>query len=385
MIIISKKLTGLSHDIHVDIGMGLSDALWLGDPSKHCSVENLSSILRYDQEWIMCASSLKAYKLLGVASHDVRWAHALGAGRFKQCLLQHVESIKDLITAAGEYLGTFCNIAGLLDRLEGGYITDSDIRGLILKVQVESTRSTINSMSLPSSPSAYDMCGTVTGRFVVRSGPRILTLPKRARSYIIPEHGGTVMISDFRSLEPRIASIIAGHKPNDDVYADMANNLECDIPRELVKLSTLSAMYGAARHRIEKSIGPDAGKVIRHVRNSLSISRITRALTLEYSNAGYIKNIFGRPIFSKDVSATTLYSHFIQSSANDTAMLGFSTMISNLHDLGIHVYPKFVIHDALVFELITDDLNIQQDPVFCHIEIDELGTFPIETSVLNDR
>jgi len=216
----------------------------------------------------------------------------------------------------------------------------------------------------------YNLTDTVSGRLKVISGPEILRLNKELKSIIRSRFkNGKIVQFDYVALEPRLALILAGHKVSNDIYSDINFMLfDGKLSREIVKVSTLSVMYGAGAQSLEEKTGlpiNDCKSIIKQLKEFFGIHKITKKLIEDYKSKKIIKNHFGRAIYPESCEGHKLYSNFIQSSAVDAVMIGFSNIINFIltfeeKDMAI---PIFVIHDNLGIDFhpsIFSDFNLQK-------------------------
>ena len=92
----------------------------------------------------------------------------------------------------------------------------------------------------------YAKYSNVSGRLVVKKGPRILTLPSRHRSILKSRfENGNLYSIDFSALEPRITANLSGTESGNDIYEDILNLLSYDADRSVIKKAVISSIYGA--------------------------------------------------------------------------------------------------------------------------------------------
>ena len=216
----------------------------------------------------------------------------------------------------------------------------------------------------------YNLTDTVSGRLKVSSGPEILRLNKELKSIIRSRYkNGKIVQFDYVALEPRLALILAGHKVSNDIYSDINFMLfDGKLSREIVKVSTLSVMYGAGAQSLELKTGlpiSDCKLIIKQLKEFFGIHKITKSLIEEYKNKKIIKNHFGRALYPESCEGHKLYSNFIQSSAVDAVMIGFSNIINliSTFDEKDMAIPIFVIHDNIGIDFhpsFFSDNNIQK-------------------------
>ena len=229
----------------------------------------------------------------------------------------------------------------------------------------------------------YSQPSTSTGRLTVKKGPSILTLPAKCRDAIRSRHpSGRVIQIDFVSLEPRVAKYLAGFDAPKDIYTDMCETLfNGSIDRKTAKLSTLSALYGVSSKRLDTFLGPgkNAKHIIRSVRRYFGLERIESELKNKMISQGNIENALGRPLFPDTTSSHVLVSHYIQSSAVDIALCGFSDLLNNFEVLGVTIDPLYIIHDALVIDVPESQYNAVKSIAAAGVT-NTLGHFPVGIS-----
>ena len=234
----------------------------------------------------------------------------------------------------------------------------------------------------------YDKTATSTGRLVVDSGPRILTLPTRCRDIVGSRypHGLPLQV-DFISIEPRVALFVNGVEPPRDIYSFIASELfDNKLDRSQVKLATLCALYGVSEHRLRKMLGNEfeTRQVITGLKEFFGFNKQVRLLKDELSERGYITNTFGRPIVVDDLNDNIIFNHFIQSSATEASILGFHQLFEMMKRQELDCIPIFLIHDALVID--TNKKFMDSIIKLCHggIDIPGLGNFPVDIKDLSE-
>ena len=86
--------------------------------------------------------------------------------------------------------------------------------------------------------------------------------------------------------------------------------------------------------------------------------RLSKAkLVRQLKEKGYITNVYGRIIKPKKTAPHLLYNYFIQSSAVDAALLGFSNGIDLAKKNEWKVRPLFIIHDAMIIDVHPDSMQ----------------------------
>jgi len=173
-------------------------------------------------------------------------------------------------------------------------------------------------------PVRYDR-KTKTGRLRVVSGPSVLTIRAEHRNLV----SGCRQI-DFKNMEPRLLLAFLGKEVDGDLYENIQKELNIKGDRSYVKVSIISSLYGS--------------RVVPEISRFFAMDEWIKQL--EASKEKHIlKNYFGRPINVKDVHGHHLLSLWLQSSAADAALLGFSRFFKENPTL----VPHWIIHDACIF------------------------------------
>jgi hypothetical protein len=94
-----------------------------------------------------------------------------------------------------------------------------------------------------------------------------------------------------------------------------------------------------------------SGEQITELKQYFGVQDIEKMLVDDYQTNECIFNAFGRPIFPSTAERHVLFNNFVQSSAAECAVLGFSNLCESLRGLGVQFEPMFVIHDALMVDI----------------------------------
>lgn len=230
----------------------------------------------------------------------------------------------------------------------------------------------------------YNNSSNISGRIIVEKGPNILTLPKRCRSIFESRFlKGKLVSVDFSNLEPRLCLKLSGSKGGNDLYEDIKNQLDfdIDIDRSIIKRAVISVLYGS-NHENLKNISSSKSKKIFEIINEYFNIEYLIELSSRFDNQGIRRNYFGRPIWNEnEEKQNIIMNNYIQSSAVDIALTYFSNLVLNL-DIEKSV-PVFIIHDAIVFDVEDNYLNVFNDIISKGYDCPELGHFPVTTSTFN--
>lgn len=177
---------------------------------------------------------------------------------------------------------------------------------------------------------------TSTGRLRVQEGPRVLTLAKEHRRIVKSRfNSGRIMSVDFVSLEPRLALHATGRKSGIDPYQEVADRL--GVSRASAKIATISFLYGAG--------GDESTKA--KIRDAFGADDLLKRIRSE----GWF-NAFGRPL--PECEDRLMIPHWVQSSAVDVALQGFSSITD---DLPSGIVPLFMVHDELFLDVRSDRID----------------------------
>lgn len=212
----------------------------------------------------------------------------------------------------------------------------------------------------------YDRFGTITGRLKIAKGPNILNLKKEYRHVLESRFGenGKIYYFDYSSLEPRTILSVKG-KTNipQDIYSHILKelNLINKVPREAIKVAVLSKIYGSSDAAIAKQLNKIVSypeDIIKMVVEYFGIEQLRQTITEQYyKNDGmHIENQYGRHIQCEDTPAYRLLNYYVQSTAVDIAMLGFTNIVNRVALAGLQEYivPIFILHDAIFFDIHND-------------------------------
>lgn len=281
-----------------------------------------------------------------------------------------------------DYLQSWLQIKKFLDGLHRAKIDAGSLRDLI-SARSENDTKTIESF-LPARdgfarPIKYNMCGTVTGRLTVESGPHVLTAHHSVRNCIRSSYQhGKIYYVDFTSMEPRIAMIVAGKRAPEDVYNDILEEFP-DLSRESAKLVLLTALYGGQPAKIAESIGDIslAKKALSFVRSHFDVPKLERNLA-DQAESGIVKNALGRPLREAVKNQRVRTNYFLQSSAAELSILLFSRLCSRFPE---GVKPLFVIHDALIVD-VSQEVDSDFLSAACGLEWSN-SPMPVKVEVLS--
>jgi len=231
----------------------------------------------------------------------------------------------------------------------------------------------------------YSTLDTITGRLSILSGPNILLLKKDYRDVLESRFGteGKIVYLDFSSLEPRVLMAIsnldrAKGLPQ-DIYAKFKEEMGLEnLDRNTVKIALISQLYGANEEtlyrQLEKKIS-DPEEFISSIQDYFGIEKTRTFLKEQFINSGnkHIQNYYGRYITCPDVKPYVLLNYYIQSTAVDVALQGFTKIIKKIYSAQLQdiIVPMFVLHDALI-------LDVHQDAYDAIPKLCKLGSTKIK-------
>ena len=210
--------------------------------------------------------------------------------------------------------------------------------------------------------SVYSFSGTVTGRMTIESGPNILTLKKDDRNIFKSRFkNGRILEIDLQSAEPRVALSMFGKEVDGDIYSEIIKSLDMNISRDISKIATLSALYGASHHSLSNYVSntSDAIRIIDAVKDYFGVRHLEKMITEQHNKKSYITNTHGRKIFSDSASI----NHLIQSSTVDVSFDVFEIILEKIKELKIDAVPVYIIHDAIIFDV--NEKNLEEIYKIC--------------------
>ena len=149
--------------------------------------------------------------------------------------------------------------------------------------------------------------------------------------------------------------------------------------RSSIKQAVISSLYGSSSSSLSESLGGrlQALELIKEVKKYFQVPEMVSMIRSSMArSAGRLHNYYGRPlVHAKDSeSDAKLISHYLQSTAVDVALLGFSDLCDRLKSHNSH--PIYVIHDALLVDVPrSSETNFLEQ---CNLGIDlEVGHFEL--------
>jgi len=358
------------------------------------SIQTLLEVLGEDPIHMFPEEQKKAFNEIvpDGLSCPIPWRWVLGEKKFMDLLNNALERSRINVCALEEskYEQTYKMIRNFLLSLQEplvdidklAYYIKNNKKGMTVEASLRSFVSKTNK----APKIVYDQAGTATGRLTVKRGPRILTLPSRYRDIIKAAPGCEVVQIDLVSAEPRTALYVAGKEAKGDVYEQISADLNLSVERDVVKVASLSALYGAGSSSLSTLLGskPKAQRVINSLRSHFGVQRIESQLVADLKTNGYITNLFGRKLMTRKDEYQKVYSHFMQSTTSDAAICMFSQACELLRKEDPNFKPFYVIHDALVCE-VTSNLRPRLEEMTQKLSLGSVGLYTTKmTSVSNN-
>ena len=386
--LISKNFLGTDADFVIENEMGKwsNDASGveyvIGDPKSALSVDQLLSL--YGIEIPSVATDRFRTAMNVVGSQAPPWQKIIPRK-------EYISRFRDLVSKAqsavsvlqgNEYSSFFLKSNSVFSSLVPSHVDVAALDSYLAEQDVAALRSVKRLLSGSVLPAPnYNRVKTKTGRLTIVEGPQILTLKKEFRSVFKSSfEGGSLYEIDFVSLEPRVALNLAkGDDSQDDVYKCFVDTHDLQITRDTAKLAVLCALYGAGTSKLTRVLKQDNSKVTaRQLLSKISaffgVNDLTDVLKSQ-SKSGYITNYFGRPIEIDDNRGSILVNNFLQSTASDLAIHAFSSFSE---DKKFPALPVFIIHDALVVDVMPGNEVALEDYLKDGFTHEKLGRFPLK-------
>jgi len=229
----------------------------------------------------------------------------------------------------------------------------------------------------------YTRTDTTTGRLSSKSQANILTLPRKYRNIFKTSFKeGKIIYIDFVSLEPRVMRKLGGFDCSGDIYEEIAESLEIDVDRSIIKQAVISAVYGSSKKALYNKMSKDkVDQLCDFIHDYLKVD-LCLEMAQESSEKDCRANFWGRPLWNKGASETNvILNNYVQSTAVDIALSGFSKLVEKI-DLK-RAKPLFIIHDALMIDVEESYLNNIVNFVSQGYDCSILENFPLSIEDLN--
>jgi hypothetical protein len=365
----------------------------VGSPNKNIiSIDSICELLDIEPPVLISNEVEKSFKQIGFEG-PIPASLVHRKSEFKKLLNEALETSKkasDSLKSLG-YMETFIECQRILRGM-----SDASVDYQRLKIEVMNSGSAKNDSMIKSfkpnsnglmQKAIYSNTSTSTGRMTIESGPQILTAPKIIRKCIKSRYkNGIICQVDFISLEPRLGRIMADADPKKDVYKDFGDMVfSGKLNREQVKKVLLCAIYGAGFRTLSDLLpdGMSPRSVVKKAKEYLNFENIVKKKREELRSSGYMQNCFGRPIHPSSNRDSLIYNNWLQSSAVDVALLGFSEIIKSLSEL--RSMPIFLIHDALLIDVHPEEEKIIKKIAKGGVSVEGIGYFPLSYSTFSDE
>lgn len=261
------------------------------------------------------------------------------------------------------------------------YDLDYKVLNFVLIKEKNTSLSNVLKSFKKSDRVSYEENSTLTGRLINKPDtPSILTLPRKYRTIFKSQwsHEGTLMMVDFSSLEPRIAKKLTSKENYKDIYEEINNLSGETLDRSVIKRAVISTLYGSTTS-LDNISKEKTESLMNLCKEFFNYQKILDLACNDFKEEKFRLNYFGRPIWNLlEEKPHTVLNNFIQSTAVDVALEGFSKLISNVDVDACR--PIFIIHDAIVFDVHNSYksklVNIVKEGYNCS----KLGHFPLTTT-----
>ena len=324
---------------------------------------------------------LKTFKLLNVIKYNI--SESLPAS-YKNTFIKEVKAkIQSFLeeVKAKRYYKTYISQQDLYKTISSYSVDNKALNAYLLLEQNETIKTNLLGFKNNTKVS-YTRQGTSTGRLSSKSQANILTLPRKYRNIFKSSfEKGKLFYIDFVSLEPRIMRKLGGWDCQGDIYEEIMSNLDLDIDRSIVKQAIISAVYGSSKKSLYTKIAKEkVDQLCKYIDEYLCVSKCLE-MAQESSEKDHRTNFWGRPLWNNHVKeSNVILNNFIQSTAVDVALSGFSNILGRLDK--IRFKTNFIIHDALMIDVEEDYIDEFIKEVKQGYNCNILGNFPISVEDL---
>ena len=398
-IIISRNVIGTSADATFDteqhkfVASSVSDTdAWYLD-GKTClridrSIDDLTACNCIDIDMSPPQRYVTMFSELGL-DIGISWAHAMPKREVTAFARQIATNTADAYNRSSRtyYDGPFVTANKLLSRLDRARINESAFTAALSGTQSHVAASFMPGIDGFARQVIYDRFGTRTGRMTIAAGPQILTLAKDLRNIMTSRFkDGSIVVLDYVSFEAQVALVLSGRKPMPDVYSAVAAEVFGDsVSRDVAKTATLSRIFGIGAAALAKGTGVssrDIDGIVRSLDAFFGLDKLSEQIEV---TGDKLVNHYGRVIRLPSQAQHIITNSYVQSTAADAALLGFSAAVDCIENECIEVIPLFVIHDALVLDCSQHGLQKMGDVMRAASVIQGLGDgFPVRMKALNE-
>ena len=243
---------------------------------------------------------------------------------------------------------------------------------------------------------SYSMTGTSTGR-LASSDPNLQNIPirtedgRRIREAFVAEDGHTLLSVDYSQVELRLCAEMAGVEALKKAFADgvdihsltasrVFNTPLDEVTPEIrrqAKAVNFGIIYGISGWGLAKQLGcdpADANEFIQRYLTTFSeIQDYMEAKKEEARAHEFVKTLYGRKCFTPNINAKmpmvkqgaerAAINAPLQGTAADIMKIAMAKMPRALDEAGLSAKMLLQVHDELIFEVKTEELEKTKDTV----------------------
>lgn len=326
---------------------------------------------------------------LGLEQNKIRWAMVMPKRVLKEELSSLLGKLWRVLESGQTYLPTFTTSQEMLCSCLPAKV-DANLWREAYSAADDGQRDVVGSFRNADGYAAKVIYSrqTSTGRTTVPKGPQILRLAKRHRGFIASRHpGGRIVQVDYSAVEPRTLLSLMGQSDVVDIYNfvshDMLNDL---ITRSEAKIVVMGILYGIGTAKLTQVLGgrSDVDSIVARIRHIFKLHHLEERLKMECDESGRIKTAYGRILTPSRTDPAGLVSYYVQGTAVDAVLDGFSSVVKSAKGSGLRVDPIFLVHDALFLDVHPEVSDVQLEEVAKAGETIRglTGRFPLESKPL---
>jgi len=234
---------------------------------------------------------------------------------------------------------------------------------------------------------SYSLVGAQTGR-LSSTDPNLQNIPIRTeigrqiRKAFVPEDGNVLLAADYSQIELRLAAHMAdvdtlkdAFAKGEDIHARTATEMYGEVTRDTraqAKTINFAILYGISRWGLAGRLGVEADEaqamIDTYFQRFPGIQKYIVRTLEEVRERGYSETLFGRKTWfprinsknqaERQGSERAAINAPIQGTSADIIKRAMTRMLPALEAAGLpHVRMLLQVHDELVFELPTGDVN----------------------------
>ena len=335
--LISKNILGTNKDIIIDRDTFTTTL----NNGSEWSVDGCSTLKSLDVVSIINNRTVpeissdvhrNAYSQLGV--DKINWVYALGIENFKYFIdkvSEYAEKEIKFIEENEYYSNEFIEGRSVLFELEDYRIDDNVLNSHIKNADIRNLK-LLNGFKIKEKIK-YSQISSITGRLSISSGPNILHLKREHRDIFKSKYGqdGAIVQIDFKSLEPRILSLIMRDNVPFDLYTEASSIFSEKINRDIIKRATLAIIYGMSKSNLKNILRVNnSEEIYDHIVDYFGIKNLQKVLLNSIEDSGIIENFYGRKIYVSKENSHLFVNYFTQSTGVDVSLLGFRKIIDEI-------------------------------------------------------